>query len=188
MKIGLDLTNVTEEKAGLDVLTEGLHLFKIVSAEINQNSKQTGHYVKMEARVVEGVDAGKTITDYINFDNPKEDTARQGLARIKKILIEIGHKNPNKLDDTDEMIGGEFVGQVTNYEDEWTKDNGETVTTTKSKLYKVKEKEGFVSMTESAPVEEAPAPVAAPAPAKAPAKKAAPKKEADAPAKMPWMS
>ena len=57
MKINLDLSGVTAEKAGMDVLTEGVHLFKIVDAEIKENNKKTVYYLMLTSVVAEVIDA-----------------------------------------------------------------------------------------------------------------------------------
>jgi len=114
----LNLSEIVAEKDGVDLLSEGMHQFKIEDVEIKQ-SKGGGYYLNLSCKVTSGVDAGKSINEMLNIVHSNEDAQRIALARLKKILEVGGHANPSYVEDAKELIGMLFVGQVVNREEVW---------------------------------------------------------------------
>lgn len=113
-KLNLNLSAVAAERDGFDLLPEGIYNLKITSVDVKATKGNDGHYLEVACQVIDGSQAGKAICDRITIKNKSEDATRIGLARLKKIAEVGGHKNPNLIADTDELIGLTFSASTVN--------------------------------------------------------------------------
>jgi len=133
-KLNLDLSGVQAGISEVDFVPAGKYGVRISGCALEQNSKKTGHFLKFTFAVVNEQYAGSSLVERYNFDHPNADTKKYALADVKKILIACGHHNPDAFADTDEVIGKTLTLTVGEYEDEWTKDDGEVIKTKKNNV------------------------------------------------------
>lgn len=97
----LNLSNVTAA-GGSTRIKPGRYVVRVNGAEIRE-TKSRGHQV-----VVELVDdgTGAKISDWINVNVPTSTKATQiGLERLKSLLVNSGHSNPDQPGDIKSLIG-----------------------------------------------------------------------------------
>lgn len=104
MKLGLDLSSVEVKAAsGYNVVPTGEYDVVVSKAEIKE-TKSGGTMLIFGYEVQSGDQAGKVIKHTMNIVNQSADATRIGLETLKRVAIATGHKNPNKIADTDELI------------------------------------------------------------------------------------
>lgn len=104
MKLGLDLSSVEVKPAsGYNVVPTGEYDVVVSKAEIKE-TKSGGSMLILGYEVQSGDQAGKTIKHTMNIVNQSAEATRIGLETLKRVAIATGHKNPNKIADTDELI------------------------------------------------------------------------------------
>lgn len=104
MKLGLDLSSVEVKAAsGYNVVPTGEYDVVVSKAEIKE-TKSGGSMLILGYEVQSGDQAGKTIKHTMNIVNQSAEATRIGLETLKRVAIATGHKNPNKIADTDELI------------------------------------------------------------------------------------
>lgn len=163
------------------VLPTGNYPVKITSAEVAE-TKKGGHMIVAGFTVTAGEHKGATVTNRFNIVNDNEDAVRIGLQQIKTILTVGGHKNPNLLKHTGELVGLELSIYIEEVDNNWTNKDGEEVESTQNefkgymKLEAVEEAEVEEDEEEE---EEAPAPKKKVAKKKVATKKKSPVKEED---------
>ena len=193
MKVGLKLDGVNTLGSRL-VVTTGNYKVRIAEAEVCQTNAKNGHYLKLAYDVLSGENAGQRLSanDFINIDNPNEDATRIGLSTIKTIMTVGGHKNPNMLNDTDELLGLEFGVYIEEEPHSFENNDGETIETTRNNYrsyFEFTEEE-----TASSPTKTSQKKAKAPAKKKAEAKPApesaepAPAPQAEGSSSFPWMN
>lgn len=104
MKLGLDLSSVEVKAAsGYNVVPTGEYDVVVSKAELKE-TKSGGSMLILGYEVQSGDQAGKTIKHTMNIVNQSAEATRIGLETLKRVAIATGHKNPNKIADTDELI------------------------------------------------------------------------------------
>ncbi len=98
-----------EAQGDFDVLPPGPQPIEIKAAEIRENSKKTGHYVKLDGLIFEGPQKGQHVFDQINIDNPSEQCVQIGLRVFKALKEAIGLPT---ITNTDQLLGGKCVACV----------------------------------------------------------------------------
>ena len=184
MKLNLDLSSVSTMSARVVVPT-GNYNVKVVSAEAKE-TKSGGGMLVVGFSIQDGEHKGVVINEYYNIVNKNEDTVRIALSAIKTMMTVGGHRNPEKLADSDELLGLSMTLYVEEEETTFTGRDGDEIETTQNRV------KGYMELQEESEEEEEPAPVKKKAPAKkkTPAKKKVeePEEEAveeDQP-KFPW--
>ena len=149
-KSGLDLSAVRAFGVST-VLPAGNYNAKCISTEMKE-TKKGGHMVIAKFSVINGDYAGCEIEDNYHVVNDSEAAVRIGLSKIKAILEFGGHKNPNMIKDTDEMHGLTVGIVVSQNEESFVNEKGETVNFTKNKIegYRAVEAVGFVAKIKEA--------------------------------------
>jgi hypothetical protein len=152
MKVSLDLTNVADKRdSKVDYIPAGQYLSRIIEVEAAQNSKQTGNMLKVYFAVIGGEHDGKVFMESLNVVHQNKETQRIALESLKDIMRKGGHKNPNHLGDTDELLGLTVEAVLT--DDNWTNDKGEEVK--KTKVVKYKSYDGSTKQTSTTPTQTA---------------------------------
>lgn len=104
MKLGLDLSSVEVKAAsGYNVVPTGEYDVVVTKAEIKE-TKSGGSMLILGYEVQAGEQAGKVIKHTMNIVNQSAEATRIGLETLKRVAIATGHKNPNKIADTDELL------------------------------------------------------------------------------------
>ena len=104
MKLGLDLSSVEVKAAsGYNVVPTGEYDVVVSKAELKE-TKSGGTMLILGYEVQSGDQAGKTIKHTMNIVNQDPDAVRIAKEQLKRVAIATGHKNPNKIADTDELI------------------------------------------------------------------------------------
>jgi len=116
MKMNLDLSQVGTFGMRTTV-PGGKYNVKVVEAKPKPCAN--GDMLVMKYQLTDGEFKGATIVDRIIFNNPKPDVVRMALSKIKAIKVHSGSKNPDKLGDSDELVGLGFSVIVTLEEDTW---------------------------------------------------------------------
>lgn len=105
-KLGLNLEGVeTKTNSGLSYIEPGVYNSKIVNAEVKPNSKKTGSILSLTYEIEDG----RRTIDNLNIVHPNEQAQRIAYQTLKTIATTIGHKNPNLINDTNELVGGKLA-------------------------------------------------------------------------------
>lgn len=185
MKLNLNLSEVSTMGSRV-VLATGQYNTEIIKVEAKETKAKTGGYLQATFKVVNGDNSGVTFTENFNVSNQNADAVRIALSSIKTILTVGGHKNPNMLVDSDELIGLKVAVFLEEVPHSFTGSDGKQVETTQNNVkgyftFDDKPKvaaspvasTGTVSAAPN-PFAAAPAPQSTQAPAAAPAIAAAP--------------
>lgn len=129
-KVNIDLSGASVISARVVVPT-GNYPVQIVECEPKETKKKGGYYLEMKYKILSGEHEGVVLTDRLNIQNENEDAMRIGLSVLKTILTVSGHKNPNKLADTNEAIGLKLNLYVEEQDSSFVKD-GKTIETTEN--------------------------------------------------------
>jgi len=165
-QMNLDLSKASVASA-FTTVPSGIYSAKVISATPKETAKK-GFYLEIGFKILDGDHAGKVVADRLNIVNANPDTQSWALNNLKTILTAGGHKNPNFLKDTDELLGLEIKASIEASQGEY---DGKTVTNNNFKGYFKLDKSAPspvstpVSAPVSAPVQEtvsAPTPVSAP--------------------------
>jgi len=105
MKVNLNLEKVEAKQGTVDVLPTGRYNATIIGCDVKETKAKDGHYFHLFFQVIDGDQSGKVFDDILNVANKSADTQRWALASLKTILTHGGHKNPNMLQDSDELVG-----------------------------------------------------------------------------------
>lgn len=104
MKLNLDLTETkVQSPSGYSLVPAGEYDVTVVKAELKE-TKAGGAMLILGYEVQSGEFAGKIIKDTMNIVNQNADATRIGLERLKTVANATGHKNPNKIADSDELL------------------------------------------------------------------------------------
>jgi hypothetical protein len=194
MKVGLKLDGVGLFGRKKIAVPTGNYEVRIAEAEVRETKAKNGHCLKLTYVINKGEYEGNELrsSDFINIDNPSEDATRIGLSIVKTIMTVGGHKNPNMLNDTDELIGLCFGIYTEEEPDSFDDSQGNKVETTKNNYrsyFEFTEEE-----TASSPTKTSQKKAKAPAKKKAEAKPApesaepAPAPQAEGSSSFPWMN
>lgn len=110
-----------EAENGRSTLKPGAHTCRITEAEI-KDTKGGGHAVRVVFEEVSG--AGK-VHDFINVHNKNDQAEEIGKRRLKALLENSNHPNPNRPGDIKSLVGL-TVGVHVEQGDDWVDDKGET--------------------------------------------------------------
>jgi hypothetical protein len=67
--------------------------------------------IKVQYKVTGPTQIGRVIFDQYNIENANPQAVQIGLGQLKGMMKAFGHKNPNRLESTEELLG--LKGQVT---------------------------------------------------------------------------
>ena len=123
MKINLNLSTVNGDLSEFQLIPSGIYDFAIVGVDWKETKKKDGSYLSLKLQVTEGEQTGKKISQNVTVTNPSEKAVSNGLETLKQIMTQIGHPNPNHLDDTDELINGSSFRAIVEVES-YSKENG----------------------------------------------------------------
>ncbi len=113
MSLGLNLENVAEQ--GVPV-PDGSYNVAIEKAEVKE-TKSGGKLIAVQFSVIDGPHSNRKIFNQYNFENASAQAVQIGLGQLKGMMKAFGHKNPNKLESTDELVGLKGVVRVKVEED-----------------------------------------------------------------------
>ena len=114
MKLGLDLSKVTEQSSsGYSMIPAGMYSMKVVKTDVKP-TKTGGHMLVCDLEVQDfGDHVSKKIPYQMNIVNNSAEAQRIGLSQLKTLAIACQVKNPNAINDSDELITGvEFEAEV----------------------------------------------------------------------------
>lgn len=91
------------EELGFKPLPAGVYGAKITKAELTNNKKGDGKYIKIELTLLgtKGV-KGRKVFDYLTVQHHNEQVVRIALGKLKK-LIKLTGKDPDSIQDTSEL-------------------------------------------------------------------------------------
>lgn len=188
MKLQLNLADSTVY-SGFGSVPSGVYRVKIASTNVKKTQKD-GYFIELGLQVVGGEHDGVTIAERLNIVNENADTVKYAKNTLKTILTYGEHKNPDYLEDSDEMLGIEVKVLVETTQEEY---KDKMVDSSRIKSYfKVDKNEAIEPVAKktepvAAPVVTSAPPVAAPV--TAPVVETAPPVTASAPAStspFPW--
>lgn len=188
MKLDLDLSGV-KTLSSKTVVPTGNYPLEIVGCEVKETKSGGGYYLQTDYKVLDGEHKGSVLVDRHNIKNENEDAQRIGLATIKTILTVGGHKNPDSLKKTEDLMGLKFNAYIEEVDDSFQNDKGETIETTNNKFKSYFPLDDEGPKTKSAPKEAKAETKPEPKPESKPTPKAEDKpKPAPEAAKFPWQS
>lgn len=138
MKLNLDLTTVEKESASIvSLLPAGKYDAVIFSTDVKETKSKNGFILTIFFRVI-GSEHGsehndKVFRDGLNIVNKNVDAQRIALSRLKLIAELAGLKNPNKIDDSEELHGKKLTVTLTCKD--MVSDNGNHFTVNEVKKY-----------------------------------------------------
>jgi len=135
----------------------------IEKAEVKATKKGTGHYVKLEMKILEGPYTGRKLFDQINIDNPDSQCVEIGL-RVLSALGRAAKTGP--INDTAQLLGKVVVPHVFVKNDPTY--GAQNAIRTYSAPDEIQGQASGLPSPASLPTSPAPAPAAAPAPSAAP--------------------
>jgi hypothetical protein len=204
MNLQLDLQSVALMSSRVVVPT-GNYPVRITKSELKETKAKGGYYIEVDFTIQAGEHKGTAISDRLNIHNSNQDTVRIALQKLKTIATVGGHKNPNFVGDTSELLNLGLNIYVEENETSFTGKDGTEVETTENtiKAFYEYSEEALSSSPKkekaSAKTVEAPAPWSPPfeqnaaptaPPVQAPAAPAAPApapSAAPAASAFPWM-
>lgn len=68
----------------------GEYKVQIISSEMVENSKKTGHMLKLELEVTDGDQAGRKLFDRLNLDNPNQQAVEIAQRTLSAICHAVG--------------------------------------------------------------------------------------------------
>ncbi len=113
MSLGLNLEGVTEQ--GLPV-PDGNYNVIVEKAEV-KDTRSGGKLIAVQLSVMDGPQANRKIFNQFNMENANAQAVQIGLGQLKGMMKAFGHKNPNRLESTDELVGLKGVVRVKVEED-----------------------------------------------------------------------
>jgi hypothetical protein len=132
MRLNLDLTHVEQESEKIfSYIPDGEYDVRLTHADLKE-TKSGGSQLILGYKVVSGEHTGKMIADRLNIVNASTEAVRISLERLKTVAIAVGHKDPNKIADTDELLTGQEFTIITKT-DSFVNDKGETINSSKVK-------------------------------------------------------
>ncbi|MGL4754926.1 MAG: hypothetical protein ACRCXB_21355 [Aeromonadaceae bacterium] len=117
----LNLSNVEEEQGGR-TLQVGDHICRITSAKLEKTASGKGMKLLVQ---FDGINGGGYVRDVINVFNPSAQATDIGRKRLKHLLIQAGHPNPDQPGDVATMVGLIVGVHVVKGED-WKDETGQT--------------------------------------------------------------
>jgi hypothetical protein len=81
----------------------------IEKAEIKENSKGTGHYIKLELKVLDGPHKNRKLFDNINIDNPSNKCVEIGMRVLSALGRAIG---ATAITDTSQLLNQVVIPHV----------------------------------------------------------------------------
>lgn len=114
-KLGLDLSQVQEQSSsGYSMIPAGKYGMKVVKTEVKPTKAGTGHILICDLEVQDfGDHVSKKIPYQLNIVNPNPEAQKIGLSQLKTLAIACQVKNPNAINDSDELITGvEFEAEI----------------------------------------------------------------------------
>jgi hypothetical protein len=101
MGLNLNLEGVQENSP----IPDGVYPVILNSAEVAP-TKAGGSMIKVQLKIQEGAPhAGRVLFDQFNIENANPKAAQIGLGQLKTMMKAFGHKNPNMLKSSEELIG-----------------------------------------------------------------------------------
>lgn len=100
MSLGIDLSQVSE---GQTVPT-GEYAAVVEKAELS-DTRSGGKMIKVQMKIIDGEQKGRMIFDQHNIENANPQAVQIGLSKLKGMMKAWGHKNPNRLESTEELLG-----------------------------------------------------------------------------------
>ena len=98
-----DLSNVST-KRNFDNIPDGKYTCFVTEAKM-QDTKSGGMMIKTTLTVADGEYEGRKIFTNFNVENSNPKAVEIGLAQLKSLLENGGHKDPNKLGGVEELNG-----------------------------------------------------------------------------------
>ncbi len=98
----IDLSSVKDQS--FEPIPQGEYTLVCVNAEINENKKGTGEYIKCEFEVDGGEQNGRKVFHMFNIKNENVKAVEIGLGQLKTFLKMAG-KNDSGINDVNELIG-----------------------------------------------------------------------------------
>ncbi|MBW3783716.1 hypothetical protein GL270_21185 [Aeromonas veronii] len=115
----LNLSGVEEEQ-GSRTLQPGEHVCRISSAKLEKTASGSGIKLVLQ---FDGLNGGY-VRDVINVFNPSEKATEIGRKRLKHLLLQANHPNPDQPGDVATMVGLIVGVHVVKGED-WRDDSGQ---------------------------------------------------------------
>lgn len=110
--------NVNEAKSDqFELLPPGKYVLIVDETEVKSTKDNTGKYIKLKLRVIEGHGENRILFHNLNFQNKSEKAQNIGRAQMKSLAIACGLKPENVRNATD-YIGYKLMAAVKIKKDE----------------------------------------------------------------------
>lgn len=113
MSLGLNLENVSEQGTPVP---DGSYNVAVEKAEV-KDTRTGGKLIAVQFSVLDGPHANRKVFTQYNMENANAQAVQIGLGQLKGMMKAFGHKNPNRLESTDELVGLKGVIRVKVEED-----------------------------------------------------------------------
>lgn len=99
--MNLDLSGVVEQDAAVPDSTYNVVVEKAELAD----TKSGGKMIKIQTKIMDGPAKGRNLFTQFNIENANPQAVQISLGQLKSMMTSFGHKNPNKLESCNELVG-----------------------------------------------------------------------------------
>ncbi len=124
MKIGIDLSDVEVSESGFKSLPAGRYPATIIDSDYKATKSGEGMCLHLVFAITEGEYAGRQLRDFLTLEHTNEQTVNIAKAKLKELAVAAGHKNPDRVEDTDELHGPLTVVVTRKEDKDWGDDDG----------------------------------------------------------------
>lgn len=105
-----DVNSIPEQENSFDPIPEGWYDAIIAKAEVKPTKDGTGKYINVRYDVLGPTHQGRVVFSIVNIRNKSAQAQSIGVQQLGSIMRAIGL---NRVDDTDQLIGGTLQIKVT---------------------------------------------------------------------------
>ena len=106
----INLQDLPVSESNFEPLPAGWYSVKITGAELKNTKNGTGQYIAMKYDVLGPTHQGRIVFGNINLKNQNETAERIGREQLGEVMRAIGL---NRVEDTDQLIGGTLQIKLT---------------------------------------------------------------------------
>jgi len=110
-ELGFDFDHTAVDiSSNFDPLPAGEYVVEVVGSDLKQTKTNTGEYIALELRVVEGQYENRRVFSNINHRNAKADTQAIGECQLAELIYAVGLKD--RLKDTAELHSVPIIARL----------------------------------------------------------------------------
>ena len=149
----INLNDLPVSESSFDPLPDGWYSVKITGAELKNTKTSGGQYIAVKYAVLGPTHQGRIVFGNLNIKNQNTKAEEIGRQQLGEVMRAIGL---NRVEDTDQLIGGDLQIKLVTKKDEQYGDKNEVkgfkaIVTTSSVLFKPEPAQAKPQGTTAAP-------------------------------------